>query len=507
MMCNTSYGDMPMRNIILFLIILPFVVSWNLNSAFAYSARTEALQAFSAIAGDITSGKINPATFGGKNRLAGTCKIVKGDDLRYSIAASFLNTRRFTIGGSLDYVRREIGYAEYDYLIISTYHQTAVLQSPEKTIRGGLNINYHLQGFSNSYISSTEERHSYFSFDAGFLIQPNSKLAIGAVINDLFTTVNEKNESNPYGRVGTNFLLSRFPGVEMYAGVDFGFDFIWEEGVSWNKLFASTEVSILRYFALRAGIRYDDLSKLSIDDTGSFKEYELYTLGGGVRLGPLSLDYCYKKYRNYDEIHTVTAQLKLHKPKQKTKQKPVDLFAPSITDQDSEPLRPEYSEELIQSNYKEHFRQGTLASARGDYKTAIQYWKTTLLWNLSSERTIRAQISNAYTNWLSGEFETPEQKQAVEKQQRAWELLKKGYTNYRNGKLESAIYSFEGCLSLDPTLTEAHKWLGCIYAKQGKKEDAADAFRKALSLQADLILTGDVPEEARKIFGTLIIEN
>jgi len=157
--------------------------------------------------------------------------------------------------------------------------------------------------------------------------------------------------------------------------------------------------------------------------------------------------------------------------------------------------------------YKKYYGEGTLANAKGDYKTAIQQWKVALLWNLSFEKILRTKISDAYTNWLSGEFETPEQKQAVENQQRAYELLKKGYTDYRNGKLELAIYSFEGCLSLDPTLTEAYKWLGCIYARQGKKEDAADAFRKALSLQADFILIGDVPKEALKIFRTLKIED
>lgn len=166
-----------------------------------------------------------------------------------------------------------------------------------------------------------------------------------------------------------------------------------------------------------------------------------------------------------------------------------------------------YSEKLIKDNYTKYFRAGMLAKAKKDYKTAIQQWKLALLWSYSNERTTRKQISTAYTKWLSEEFKTTEQRQTVIETEQAWNLLRDGYKNYLDGKIDLALEKFEESLTLDKSLTEAYKWIGCIYALKGKKKDAEMAFQKALSLHADLMLIGDVPEKARKLFAILKIRD
>jgi len=220
-----------------------------------------------------------------------------------------------------------------------------------------------------------------------------------------------------------------------------------------------------------------------------------------------AIDFCHQamKYRKNDAkipLLLSICYLKSGKSEDKNKQLELALSIDRKLFSNNQPEFRELIDLLIQSNYERHLRQGTLAYVKRDYKTAIRHWQTALLWNLGSEGNIRTQIDNAYEEWLSGKFEAPEQKQSLEKQQRAWELLKTGYAAYQNRDSDAAIYSFEGSLSLQPTLTEAHKWLGYIYALQGNKEDAKNAFRKALDLQPDFILIGDTPEEVHNLFET-----
>jgi len=222
-----------------------------------------------------------------------------------------------------------------------------------------------------------------------------------------------------------------------------------------------------------------------------------------------AIDFCRQaiKYRKNDAkipLLLSICYLKSGESEEENKQLELALSIDRKLLSNNQPEFRELIDLLIQSNYERHRRQGKLANAKRDYKTAIRHWQIALLWNLGSERSIRTKIDNAYEKWLSGKFETPEQKQSVDKQQRAWELLKTGYAVYQNRDTDATIYSFEGSLSLEPTLTEAHKWLGCIYASQGKKEEAKVAFRKALSHQPNLLLIGDVPEEARNLFVTLL---
>jgi len=158
-----------------------------------------------------------------------------------------------------------------------------------------------------------------------------------------------------------------------------------------------------------------------------------------------------------------------------------------------------------QSNYKESFRKGVIASGKKDYQMMIQHFKTALLWTVSYDRILRGQISRAYEEWLKLEkaFETPEQKKEIENQQAAWNLLIQGYRLYIEKDYERVIQILEESLKFDPKLTEAYKWLGCAYALKGNKKKAENAFQQALKLQPDLMLIGNVPEKARQIFYSL----
>ena len=64
---------------------------------------------------------------------------------------------------------------------------------------------------------------------------------------------------------------------------------------------------------------------------------------------------------------------------------------------------------------------------------------------------------------------------------RARELLEKGKELYRNDQDAEAVLSFQEAVRLDPDLAEAHFRLGLGYESLGKREEAEDQYKKAVT--------------------------
>jgi tetratricopeptide (TPR) repeat protein len=513
-----------MKNILQFLLILPLVANYFADAVFANSARTQTLQAVSALHSDITAGHINPASFGGGFGLAGTYWIPKQDERVISNAISLLPAKSLlAIGGSFDYT--DLG----NNFTFSTYRQTTAFRNRTGTFRFGVNVNYHQSDIQL-------EKDSYFSFDTGVAIG-SEDFTVGVVLSNLFNTLSEESRTDPFGRVGLSTRVFKMPGGGMYLLADLGFTRKDREN-KWERLFTGTEFIYQRFLVLRAGIRYDNLAEIAPENTAKIEEFTFYTVGGGLRLGPLHLDYGYKKFREFDDEHIVSTQLKFDslprlrsrrssppirgrrqtprarsKPepseeetvqtKEETVQKPVETSPPKLAETPQKPVKPARTipdQKQIRENYQKHLQEATLAFGRKDYPTAIQHWKTALLWDVSDERIVRGQVSNAYDKWLSEAFDTLEEEQTVEKQKKAWKRMLEGYQLYLKHD-NTAILVLSESVQLDETLVEGYKWLGCAYARAGMTQEARQAFQQAQSFHADLILIGDVPDEAQDLLG------
>src|SRR3954447_16197901 len=67
-----------------------------------------------------------------------------------------------------------------------------------------------------------------------------------------------------------------------------------------------------------------------------------------------------------------------------------------------------------------------------------------------------------------------------EAQSEAQRLLNEGNELYKNDQDEQAIEAYKKAVSLDPNNGEAYFRLGLAYSSTGKKDEAAEAFKKSV---------------------------
>lgn len=68
------------------------------------------------------------------------------------------------------------------------------------------------------------------------------------------------------------------------------------------------------------------------------------------------------------------------------------------------------------------------------------------------------------------------------KRLRAEPLMEVGYAAMEEGSLDTALSNFEDALAVDNTVLDAHYRMAQIYTEQGKYEEAAESYNKALEL-------------------------
>jgi len=78
-------------------------------------------------------------------------------------------------------------------------------------------------------------------------------------------------------------------------------------------------------------------------------------------------------------------------------------------------------------------------------------------------------------------------------------VFNQGVILWNSGKIAEAQTQFEQAVKLDPTLAEAHYWLGMAMVNAGKTADAKTHFEEYLKLAP----TGQYAETAKNILASI----
>jgi tetratricopeptide (TPR) repeat protein len=138
--------------------------------------------------------------------------------------------------------------------------------------------------------------------------------------------------------------------------------------------------------------------------------------------------------------------------------------------------------EMLQNRGDTKLNSGDLQGARNDFKVALQYFPDD---KYSADRI--ATIDNKIAETTRNE-QTRAQRQQDEIQmsrEKVANLRMSALNAYRGGALEKAKSEWQEYLKLEPTSDEAYFYLGAIYLEQKQLDTAILTFEKCISLNAN----------------------
>ncbi len=135
-------------------------------------------------------------------------------------------------------------------------------------------------------------------------------------------------------------------------------------------------------------------------------------------------------------------------------------------------------------NYEAYFYLGSIYSAEGQYKKALELYKRSL--------EIEPQYYQAWCESGVAYFNMGYYPESIQCHEKALECgMKKPAMAHYNigvaydflGDQEGAISEYEKAVYLDPNYTKAYNNLGIIYQERGKDNKAEEEFKKAIEIE------------------------
>jgi tetratricopeptide (TPR) repeat protein len=172
----------------------------------------------------------------------------------------------------------------------------------------------------------------------------------------------------------------------------------------------------------------------------------------------------------------------------------------------SEPLTPEEPSSTAQ----EHFRQGNDLSRAGDFDKAAEQYQKAL--------DLEPQYVDAMANLGVAYYNLGQLDQAIEQYTKAIEIapsdadirsnlaaahVQKHQSSGDPEELDKALEQYKEATELNPELAEAHFGLGVIYALQGDKAQAIQAFERFQELDQgqDPVATNSAEDYLKQLRG------
>ena len=304
----------------------------------------------------------------------------------------------------------------------------------------------------------SEKLHTYranaLAADIGVIWQPPvENLTVGASALNIGSGLEFIDEKSPLPltyRAGTSYSLN-IEGADFAASADY----VMPYGLSGFPAFGA-EIFFYRLISLRAGwTGSDDLS-------GGLR------LGGGLKTSGMTLDYAWIPRGDFTDSHRISIGMRFGK---------------------------KYSEEMLESNLREHFERAEKLYRTGRILEAYREFRNILL------VAPRHAAAGEYVSRIEISIESLELRREIQ------ELFASGVRNFDSGDLTASRAAFETVLVLDPNHAEAERYIYRIENRfrevANTITDRAEAFYERAEYESALEETGKAlaiePDNARAL--------